>query len=153
MNVLDWGLLIVWLGLALCGFWKGAVRLVFGVGGAIFGMWLAWVTGPDLALRVQQYVGPPWLATTLAYLLPFLLSVALCGAAGWGLERTMTALRIGWLNRLVGAVLAGTSAAILLTLLLVTASQISPAWATLCEQSLLAPYLLALLESVIPSSR
>ena len=47
MTVLDWGLLIVWLGVALCGFWKGAVRIVFGLGGAIAGIWFAAVAGAD----------------------------------------------------------------------------------------------------------
>jgi uncharacterized membrane protein required for colicin V production len=148
MTVLVWCLVVVWLGLALCGFWKGAVRLVFGIGGAVVGAWLALVAGPDLILLLEQYMGPLWLAAVLGYLLPFVLCLALCLAAGWDLERTITTLKMGWLNRLLGAVLAGGAAAVLLTLLLVTASSFSPTWANLCDRSLLAPYLLSLLDLV-----
>ena len=47
MTVVDWVLVVVWLGLALGGFWKGAVRLIFGGGGLAAGVWLAVVSGAD----------------------------------------------------------------------------------------------------------
>ena len=31
MTVVDWVLIVVWLGLTLGGFWKGAVRIIFGI--------------------------------------------------------------------------------------------------------------------------
>ena len=150
MTVLDWGLLLVWLGVALCGFWKGAIRIVFGVGGAGAGVWLAVVAGPDLTITLEQYARPAWVAMVLGYLLPVLICLVICFAAGWGLERTMQALHLGWLNRLGGAVLAGFTAALLLAVILVYAARYSPAWADLCRRSLLTPYLLALLELLIP---
>ena len=33
MTVVDWVLVVVWLGLTLGGVWKGAVRIIFGGGG------------------------------------------------------------------------------------------------------------------------
>ena len=45
MIFLDWVLLVLWLGITLSGFWKGAVRIVFGIGGFVVGLWLALVAG------------------------------------------------------------------------------------------------------------
>ena len=45
MTPLDWVLVVVWLGLTLGGFWKGAVRIIFGGGGLAAGLWLAVVAG------------------------------------------------------------------------------------------------------------
>jgi uncharacterized membrane protein required for colicin V production len=150
MTVLDWGLLLVWLGVALCGFWKGAIRIVFGLGGAVAGIWLAIVAGPDLTLTLEEYTHSTWVAMLLGYLLPVVSCLVICIAAGWGLERTMKALHLGWLNRLAGALLAGFTAALMLAVVLVYAARYSPALANLCKSSLLTPYLLMLLELLIP---
>ena len=144
MTLLDWIILIVWVGVALSGFWKGAIRIVFGVGGFIAGVGLAAAVGAELELRLAQTISVHWLAVVLARLLPLVVCVLLAVLAGWGLERTLKALHLGWLNRLAGAALAGVLAALLLGVLLGTAAGISPTWAGYCERSVLAPRLMAI---------
>ena len=102
MTVLDWVLVVVWSGITLGGFFKGAIRIVFGFGGLALGLWSAAV---------------------------------LCLLAGWGMERTLEALKLGCLNRLLGAALAGAAAAVVLAVLLLTAVGLSPEVAALGERS------------------
>ena len=82
-----------------------------------------------------------------------LLLVVLCAGlallAGWGIERTLTALHLGWLNRLLGAGLAATVAALLLGLVVVVAIQFSPELARLCNESGVALYLLWISETLL----
>ncbi len=111
MTVLDWVLVVVWAGIALGGFFKGAVRIVFGLGGAALGIWLAVVVGPDLGVSLTGTVNSEWLVFGLAYLIPFVVVSLLCLLAGWGMEKTLEALKLGCLNRVFGAVLAGAAAA------------------------------------------
>lgn len=144
MTVVDWILLVVWAGITLSGFWKGAIRLVFGVGGFLVGLWLAVAVGDGIAAELGRYVGPDWVAQILGRLLPLLGCVAVCAGAGWGLDRTLRALRLGWVNRLAGAVLAAAIMAVLLGVVLSTGASMSPAWAEQCSRSLLAPRLMAL---------
>ena len=73
MTLLDWVLLIVWLGLTLGGFWKGAVRLIFGGGGLVAGVWLAIVAGDDAQAAIEGVMGIPWLSAVLGRLLLVLL--------------------------------------------------------------------------------
>ncbi len=147
---LDWVLLVVWLGLALSGFWKGAVRIVFGLGGFLAGVALAVAAGPELAARIQGSVGIEWLAEGLARLLPVLLCVLLGFLAGWGFERTLQAMHLGWLNRLTGAALTGVVGALLLGVLLLTGTRVSPAWARECGRSQVAQLLISVPALILP---
>lgn len=142
MTVLDWVLIVVWLGLALGGFWKGAVRIIFAGGGLLAGLWLAVVAGADAQSVLQGVVTIPWLAAVLARLLLVLLCAGLCLLAGWGIERTLTAFRLGWLNRLLGAALAAAVAALVLGFVVIVAIRFSPELAELCANSVVAQYLL-----------
>lgn len=148
MTVLDWVLLIVWLGFSLSGFWEGAVRIVFGAAGLIVGLWIAILMGADLATSLSQWITIDWLAAALGHLIPVLVAVALFGVAGWGIDRTLKAMRLGWLNRLSGALLAGAAAAILLGVGLVAVAGFSPAFADLCGESLFAPVLVEVSQQV-----
>jgi hypothetical protein len=129
MTILDWVLLIVWLGLTLGGFWKGAVRLIFGGGGLVAGLWLAVVAGDDAQAAIEGVMGIPWLSAVLGRLLLVLLCGGLALLAGWGIERTLTAMRLGWL--------------------VVVAIQFSPELAALCRESQVAQYLLWVSEAML----
>lgn len=137
MTVLDWVLVVVWTGITLGGFFKGAIRIVFGLGGVALGLWLSVVVGPDLAVGLTGRFNSEWLTLGLAYLLPLLVVALLCLLAGWGMEKTLEALKLGCLNRLLGAALAGTAAAVVLAVLLVTAVGLSPELAAIEERSVL----------------
>ncbi|HSL17583.1 MAG TPA: CvpA family protein [Methylomirabilota bacterium] len=137
MTALDWGLVAVGVGIALAGFWKGAVRLVFGLGGVALGVWLAVVAGEGLGDVLTGVLGDGWLALGLGYVLPVVVVAGLCQLAGWGLERTLEQAKLGWVNRLVGCALSGAAAAVVLSLLLLTAVALSPEVARYEEDSLL----------------
>lgn len=149
MTVVDWVLLVVWVGLTLGGFWKGAVRIIFTGGGLVVGLWLAVVAGDDAQAALEGVMGVPWLSAILGRLLLVVLCAGLALLAGWGIERTLTAMRLGWLNRLLGAVLAAVVAAVLLGMLVVVAIQVSPELAALCRESQVAQYLLWVSESLL----
>lgn len=144
MTALDWVLLLVWLGVTLSGFWEGAVRLVFGGGGLVAGLWLAFAVGGDAAAALEPMVGAGWLAAVLGRALPLIGCVMVTFAAGWGIERTLKALHLKWLNRLAGALLAGVAAVLLLGLFLATAVRLSETWQSWCSESVLAPRLVRL---------
>jgi uncharacterized membrane protein required for colicin V production len=137
MTVLDWVLVVVWAGITLGGFWKGAIRIVFGLGGLALGIWLAVVAGDDLAVSLAGVFNNEWLALGVAYLAPVFVVSGLCLLAGWGMEKTLEAFKLGCLNRLLGAGLAGAAAAVVLALLLVTAVGMSPEVARFEERSVL----------------
>jgi uncharacterized membrane protein required for colicin V production len=137
MTVLDWVLVVIWTGITLGGFFKGAVRIVFSLGGLVLGLWLAAVVGPNLAAELSDSVDHQWLASALAYIIPFAVATLLCLLAGWGMEKTLEGLKLGCVNRMFGAVLAGAAAAVVLAFLLATAARLSPELARFEERSAL----------------
>jgi membrane protein required for colicin V production len=149
MTVIDWVLIVVWLGLTLGGFWKGAVRIIFGGGGLAAGLWLAVIAGADAQAALEGVIGIPWIAAVGGRVLLVLLCTGLALLAGWGIEHTLKALHLGWVNRLLGAALAGLVAAFLLGLLVIVAIQFSPELARLCRESQVALYLLWLSEMLL----
>lgn len=149
MTLLDGVLVVVWAGVTLAGFWRGAVQLVLGIGGAVAGVWLAVVAGEELAAELAPVVGSGWPAAVAGRLLPVVLCTLVAWAAGWGFGATLKALRLGWLNRLLGAGLAGVAGALLLAVLLVGAARFSPTVAEACRSSTLTPWLMAGLDLVL----
>jgi membrane protein required for colicin V production len=149
MTVVDWVLIVVWLGLTLGGFWKGAVRIIFGGGGLAAGVWLAVVAGADAQAALAGVIATPWVAAVVGRVLLVVLCTGLALLAGWGIEHTLKALHLGWVNRLLGAALAGLVAAFLLGLMVIVAIQFSPDLARLCRDSQVAQYLLWLSEMLL----
>jgi len=137
MTILDIVLVIVWAGITLGGFFKGAIRIVFGLGGVALGIWLSVVVGPDLAVSLTGLVNSEWLTLIMAYLLPLGVVALLCLLAGWGMEKALESLKLGCVNRILGATLAGAAAAAVLAILLVTAVRLSPELAAIEERSVL----------------
>ncbi len=137
MTVLDWAFVVIFAGITLSGFWKGAVRIVFGLGGLVAGIWLAAVAGAEAQTVVAGVVGVDWLAAVLARLLLVLACLTLCLVAGWGIEKTLEALHMGWLNRLAGALLAGVVGVVLLAVIVGVAARVSPDWDEWTEDSVL----------------
>jgi hypothetical protein len=88
----------------------------------------------------------------LAYLAPFVACIVVCLAAAWGLDRTIQALHLGWLNRIAGASLAGLAAAIILAIVIITGARYSSAWAEACASSTIPPRLTALLNHLPPAT-
>lgn len=114
-------------------------------------MWLAVVAGADIAHSLAPVVGEGWLSQAVGAALPLLLCVGLGLVAGWGFERTLKALHLGWLNRLAGALLAGLVAAVLLAVLVVFACGVSPTFAEQVAESRLVPWLSRVLGFLLPS--
>ncbi len=144
MTALDVAILVVWGGLALTGFWKGALRIVLGIGGAVAGLWVAAAAAPGVERWVSARVVAGWPAAVLAYLAPFLATVAVALLAAWGLERTLAALHLRWLDRLAGAVVVGLAGAVVLGAVLSLGAAASPGLRRACERSTLAPVLMEL---------
>jgi len=140
MTPLDWVLVVVWLGIALTGFWKGAIQIVFTVGGIAAGVWLALSLGDGLADRLAVQIGPGWIAEVLGRVLPLVASAGLAALAGWGLVRTLEGLRLGWVNRLLGFLLAAVAGGILLVILVSGTANLSPSWSDLVSRSRLLPF-------------
>ena len=142
MTLLDWTILIIWAGFTLSGFWKGAVRIVFGIGGLIVGVWMALALGETVEIWLLDIINIDWLAAVFGRIIPCVCCVMIFLISGWGLDRTLQALHLKFLNRALGALLAGCIGALLLGIFLITAIEMSADFAAISKNSILAPLLI-----------
>lgn len=149
MIFLDWILLVLWLGLTLAGFWKGALRLVLGLGGLVAGVWLGSLLGGEVAAWLEPSLGHPWLAALLGRAVVLVGCVVIGLLAAWGLDRTLRAIGLGWLNRLAGALLTGTVTAVALGAFLMTAARLVPGLDSAIEGSVIAGLLMRVVSALL----
>jgi membrane protein required for colicin V production len=154
MTVLDWVLLCTVLGIALGGFWKGAVRLVFGIGGLLAGLWLAVTAGDPVALALVELlpVSVSWIGTVVGPILLFAVGAGVFFIAGWGIDRTLEGLRLGWLNRAAGALVAFVVGTLMIGVLMVMAARSSPSFAAQCRRSVIVSSVFDLVSRSWPDS-
>jgi membrane protein required for colicin V production len=114
---------------------------VFAVGGLLAGIWMALTVGDGLATALESSLGAGWPAEVLGRALPVLACAGLAALAGWGVERTLKALKLGWLDRLAGFGLAAIAGVLLLAALVTSTTQLSPHWAEMVRRSKLVPFL------------
>lgn len=147
MNWLDVLVLAVTIPCGLFGFWRGAIRLTFGVLGLIAGVILAGRFSDSLAGEFWPN-GHVW-ASAAAYALILVVSVVLASMLGWLLARFANIILLGWADRLGGLLLGATIGALVCTLGLALAVWAVPATEEAICESTLARFLLKGLGGVL----
>jgi len=118
---MDIALAVVVVGCALAGLW-GALRLVTGLAAAVAavaaGRWVA----PAAATLASGGTPPSSGVRVVAVVVCALIAAVVVWVAARGLHKALQALRLGWLDRLAGMVVAGGLAALVLGVLLALAA-------------------------------
>lgn len=117
--MLDLITMIIIVLFAIRGWMKGIVMAFFGVIAILIGMlcclrlsgsWAAWLLGKGITLQ-------GW-ALPLSYILLFLTVVVLVRAVGKAVDSSLKFFRMGWMNKLSGALVYGCMAAVMWSSLL-----------------------------------
>jgi membrane protein required for colicin V production len=141
MNPLDWMLAALLLYSVVRAAMRGFFREAFALAGVIIGFLLACWNYPNVALRMKGMVNSEPLAELSAFLLILTAAMLIATLIGRLLSKTASAIGLGFLDRLGGA-LFGLARGVLLAfalLLAVTAFLPAGSWT---QTSLLAPYFL-----------
>ncbi len=115
---MDAVILIVVCGCAAVGLFWGAVRIASYVAAAVAAIAAGRWAGPAAADLISGGAPPSLGTRVLGTAGVALLASAMVMLAGVGLRRALAALRLRWLDRLVGMLVAGGGAALVLALLL-----------------------------------
>jgi membrane protein required for colicin V production len=141
MNALDWLLLVLLAYSIIRAVLRGFFEEAFALGGLIFGFLLACWFYKSLATELKGLITSPSIAELTAFLLILTGITILASLLGKILRRTVSAIGLGFLDRLLGATFGLIRGALLgvALLLAVTAFLPSAPWV---ENSHLAPYFL-----------
>ncbi len=141
MNALDWILLILVAYSAVRAFLRGFFQEAFALGGLVFGFLFAcWFYSP-LSTAIKGLITSPSIAEFAAFLLILAATMILASLLGRLLRHTASAIGLGFVDRLLGAVFGLVQGALTDVALLFALTVFLPS-APWIENSHLAPYFL-----------
>ncbi|MCQ2117932.1 MAG: CvpA family protein [Bacteroidales bacterium] len=155
VNVLDLVFGVIIVVVAIMGAFKGFVRQVVGLLSIFAGVWCAFKFSSWAAVKVQQWCHA---GERTMYIACFIIIVVLVILLGWLLarfiEKILKITTLGWLNRLLGAILGAAKIILLLSVIVYAFNRINTNWnlvsnATLKESSIWV-WLVDLYEKVFP---
>jgi membrane protein required for colicin V production len=118
MELVDWAIVMVLVFSVLGGITQGLFRSACSLGGLLLGLLLAaWNYGRIAALLLPVVRLEP-VADTIGFLLIALVVMAISGAIGNFLSKTLHAMGLGCLDRLAGAVFGFFQGALMVTLVI-----------------------------------
>lgn len=142
VNVLDLVFGVIIVVVAIMGAFKGFVRQVVGLLSIFAGVWCAFKFSSWAAVKVQQWCHA---GERTMYIACFIIIVVLVILLGWLLarfiEKILKITTLGWLNRLLGAILGAAKIILLLSVIVYAFNRINTNWnlvsnATLKESSI-----------------
>ena len=104
MGAFDIVVLVVIAASALAGLKAGLIRSIASLAGLIGGVLVAGWYYPRLAPRLLPFTHSELLAQALSFCLLAILTMVLCGLAGWGVKTVIHGVGLGWLDRIFGAI-------------------------------------------------
>ena len=155
VNVLDLVFGVIIIVVAIMGAFKGFVRQIVGLLSIFAGVWCAFKFSSWAAVKVQQWCHA---GERTMYIACFIIIVVLVILLGWFLarfiEKILKITTLGWLNRLLGAILGAAKIILLLSVIVYAFNRINTNWnlvsnATLKESSIWV-WLVDLYEKVFP---
>jgi membrane protein required for colicin V production len=141
MNALDWLLVILLAYSVIRAVVRGFIREAFALAGLIFGFLLACWFYQSLALQLKGLITSPSIAELVSFLIILAATAILASLLGKLLRNTASAIGLGFVDRLLGAVFGLVRGALLGVALLLAVTAFLPT-APWVENSHLAPYFL-----------
>ncbi len=142
LNGFDWVLILILIGSTVSAFSRGIIRVLASIVGLIAGVLIASWNYVALARMLSQWIPSFETAEVIAFLLTLILVVAAFSLVASLLSRTVAAVGLGLLDRLLGAVFGVLRGCVIAAVLMTSLAAFSPnlAWV---KNSHLAPYFLA----------
>ena len=141
MNPLDWLLAILLTYSVVRAVIRGFLQEAFALGGLIIGFLFACWFYRNLAIDLRGLINSPQIAQLAAFLLILAVTMMVASLIGKFLRRTASAVGLGFVDRLLGALFGLLRGAILGVALLLAVTAFLPT-APWIENSHLAPYFL-----------
>ncbi len=141
INLLDLGLLVILLLLALRGYWRGLFQEVSVILGLVAGLIFAAHYYLRVARLMGQYIHTPLYSRIISFMLIFILVYWASRLAGNFLHRFLSAVALGSLDRWLGSAFALLKGGVVLGFLLTVISLAVAKDSKLLKESVITPYL------------
>jgi membrane protein required for colicin V production len=141
MNLLDLGIIVILLLVALRGYYRGLLQEVSVIVGLVIGLVFAAHYYLRLARLISQWVHTPLYSRIISFLVILVLAYWVIRLAGNLLHRFLSVIFLGSLDRFLGGAFGLLKGAVLLGFLLTIVTLSVPKDSKLLQESITAPYL------------
>lgn len=141
MNLLDLGIIVILLLIALRGYYRGLLQEISVVVGLVIGLIIAAHYYLRLARLVSQWVHTPLYSRIISFLVILVLTYWIIRIAGNLIHRFLSFIYLGSLDRLLGGAFGVLKGGILLGFILTIITLAVPKDSKLLKESITAPYL------------
>jgi membrane protein required for colicin V production len=140
-TVFDWFLLLIVVVSTIAAFQKGIIRVLLSLGGLIAGIMIASWNYETLAVSLERSIHNLGLAEVIAFLVILALVLVLFSFVARALSKTIQAIGLGFVDRLLGAAFGFARGLLLGIVAMMVAAAFFPE-ASWLENSALSPYFL-----------
>jgi membrane protein required for colicin V production len=140
-TVFDWFLVLIVLISTLAAFQKGIIRVLLSLGGLVVGMIVASWNYETLALSLQRSIPNFIVCEVVAFLAIFVLVLVLFSLVAKAISKTVKAIGLGFVDRLLGAAFGLARGVLLGIVAMMVAAAFFPQ-ASWLQNSALSPYFL-----------
>jgi membrane protein required for colicin V production len=149
MNLLDLGIIVVLLLVGLRGYYRGLLQEISVVVGLVVGLVFAAHYYLKLARLISSYIHTPLYSNIISFLIILVAVYWLIRIAGKMLQRFLSVIYLGSLDRLLGGAFGVLKGAVILGFLLAIITISLPSDSKLLKESVTAPYLKRLYSEVL----
>jgi membrane protein required for colicin V production len=126
LTPVDWAVIAILIISILSGLAQGFFRSICGLGGLILGLAVAAWNYHHLAAPLLRVLRVEAVANVVAFLILFILVVAIASFIGHLLAKTFSLIGLGWLDGLAGGVFGFFQGAVIITILILVAVAFFP---------------------------
>jgi membrane protein required for colicin V production len=141
LSILDWVIVLIVLLSVLQAIANGFLREFFEFVGVVAAYLIAAWEYRVVARWFSRFMGSPWPANIVGFLVVFLVVMVLAGAVGKILSRVVKSVGLSWFDRVLGAAFGFVRGIVVGVVLVLALAALAPQWGL--AQSRLAPVMLS----------
>ena len=126
LTPVDWVVIAILIVSFVSGLAQGFFRSICGLGGLILGLAVAAWNYHPLAVSLSRFLRIEAVANVIAFLLIFILVVAIASLIGHALAKAFKLIGLGWLDSLAGGAFGLIQGAFIITILILVAVAFFP---------------------------
>jgi len=149
MNPIDVGIAIVIAFCVIRGFFRGFIKEIFSLMGALAGFYIACIYYPDAATLLKKWAPNLPYENIICFILVFIGMFASISLLGVGIKYLLNIVFLGWVDRICGILFGAAKGVLIVSMILLALAAFVPEFEKMIKSSRLAPEVTQFSEQMI----
>ena len=149
MNPVDIGIAVVIAFCVIRGFFRGFIKEIFSLIGALAGFYIACIYYPDAAKLLIKWAPSLPYENIISFVLIFIGILILISLLGVGIKYLLNIVFLGWVDRVCGILFGAAKGVLIVSMVLLVLTAFVPEFDSMIKSSKLAPEVTRFSEQMI----